>query len=1176
MVDQLLNNPKGQGPYDDEKQDSHGFGEPDIGPGHDSTPSGDSSDPTGGSWTKPAKPHPIEDANGYPSASPKELENAENDNGPSRSGDGGNLSDLEGIGSGDGRWNPDGDKPRGAFRQARGGYQNLKKRISKNKWLFGFGLGLGGGFVVLMVVLLLLVGSYKAVDFAEHVAAYQFARTTTQMAEDSTNLTEEQTSIDSIPDNASGNAFWSALKNKYNATSDQAGNLWSKLDAYRPQKIINNFEGQNILNFNESTTGLGRNYVSGVTINDAKHGIYTEADLGTQDLATTLKNSLIPGYKFVHDVNVSRNFAPDFIQAMRANDVAPIVRGPTASAVRSRLDVGLTAWLTGRFIDKASPAADDEVQRESTAASEGEQLSFDFSSSPQTAQDPTSSGLSSAGQDVEQTQNADLASPGKLAAIDTNPNQAPTNIANKLSSDVSSTSVLGLQGTIGSILKFFNPVYKYAVPLCLIYDGSLTNSGPSMDEQSDQLERSALWVQSAAAQEKDGSNVNGEAVGATDWKLGDITQSIAEERASGIPVDTSDQTSTEASPTGQYTYSLADYLPGGLGSLASDVGSVCPYITNIWVGVGLGVGGVATTALIGIFSGGTGDIAEAGGESDLDTELGQQMSLFNASEYSADSAAGSDSMLSRMMARAQTTASYASKFSRSATKFAWSTAKSVALTGLLTLYAKQLVTAEMGGSHSPLAVGQPYDDASDDGTNIYANEINQKEFYGAPMTDANLGPDNSSNQEILAHQESKQSAFERYAAINNPNSLISHLGILADGDLNDSFFKAITHLGADFLNPLRSFSSILTPFIPKSLASTPVTSVNTYYGNVQFGWTVAEKQLLDSCPQGTHDPDLCSYQPLENEKILDDSGNEAAIASKYSDCFTKSIGDLESSGELQRSQDGDIIADASNAPNPGADLCAPDNLSFNSSDSLAFDNDPTSPHGQDMIFRYRVDMSYNNTMDQLTSEQTVTATDSTPSGGDGGSTVATGPVSSSGYVDPFRNVKNLGTSRVDEGVDFTGSGPVTALGNGTVLNTTNSGWPGGTFIVYQLSDGPAKGKYVYMGENCNNIQVHIGETVTTNTVLCDMVDAKPYIETGWADGSALGDAMAKSVYIELPSSASYSTAYGQNFRDLLTSVGNKVSSCYDFPGVKLSGSLPSGWPTWISNPATNSGSQSCG
>ncbi len=169
------------------------------------------------------------------------------------------------------------------------------------------------------------------------------------------------------------------------------------------------------------------------------------------------------------------------------------------------------------------------------------------------------------------------------------------------------------------------------------------------------------------------------------------------------------------------------------------------------------------------------------------------------------------------------------------------------------------------------------------------------------------------------------------------------------------------------------------------------------------------------------------------------------------------------------------------------------------------------------------------------------------------------PSSPGTYRNPLRDVKNLGQSRVDQGVDYTGSGPVYAIGNGVVKNITNAGWPGGTFIVYQLTDGPAKDKYVFFAENCSPIQVSIGQTVDTNTVLCTMIDASPHIEIGWANGAALGEALAHDVWVGYDSDA-YFTAYGQNFSQLMVSLS--APSGKIAPGAKMLGSLPPGWPTW--------------
>jgi lysophospholipase L1-like esterase len=172
---------------------------------------------------------------------------------------------------------------------------------------------------------------------------------------------------------------------------------------------------------------------------------------------------------------------------------------------------------------------------------------------------------------------------------------------------------------------------------------------------------------------------------------------------------------------------------------------------------------------------------------------------------------------------------------------------------------------------------------------------------------------------------------------------------------------------------------------------------------------------------------------------------------------------------------------------------------------------------------------------------------------------ASGSSDISAYKNPFRDIKNLVRKRIDQGVDYGGSGPIYALGKGKVLNLTNDGWPGGTFIVYQLSEGPAKGKYVYFAENCKPIKVAIGDQVDSDTVLCTMIDARPHIEIGWADGSALGQAKAASVWVNHDSTAYY-TAYGENFSQLLQKLHAPPGTIA--PGATKLGSLPAGWPEW--------------
>jgi len=158
------------------------------------------------------------------------------------------------------------------------------------------------------------------------------------------------------------------------------------------------------------------------------------------------------------------------------------------------------------------------------------------------------------------------------------------------------------------------------------------------------------------------------------------------------------------------------------------------------------------------------------------------------------------------------------------------------------------------------------------------------------------------------------------------------------------------------------------------------------------------------------------------------------------------------------------------------------------------------------------------------------------------------------YANPLRAVVALTSERIDQGVDYSGFGPIYAIGDGVVLNTVGSGWPGGTFIAYQLTDGPASGLVVYAAEDIEPT-VRIGATVTSSTVIGHMYAGPSGIETGWADGSSLPDTMART-YGQFD--GSNSTAFGYNFSQLLQSVGAPGG----VPSGAPSGTLPASWPRW--------------
>jgi murein DD-endopeptidase MepM/ murein hydrolase activator NlpD len=159
------------------------------------------------------------------------------------------------------------------------------------------------------------------------------------------------------------------------------------------------------------------------------------------------------------------------------------------------------------------------------------------------------------------------------------------------------------------------------------------------------------------------------------------------------------------------------------------------------------------------------------------------------------------------------------------------------------------------------------------------------------------------------------------------------------------------------------------------------------------------------------------------------------------------------------------------------------------------------------------------------------------------------------YADPLRGINALTPERIDQGVDYSGYGPVYAIGDGVVLSTVNGGWPGGTFISYRLSDGPASGLVVYAAEDIDPL-VAVGQSVSSGTVLGTMYEGPDGIETGWADPSGDGTSMASDAG---QFSGANSTAFGANFSQLLASLGAPPGIAQNNPPT---GSLPSGWPTW--------------
>lgn len=170
------------------------------------------------------------------------------------------------------------------------------------------------------------------------------------------------------------------------------------------------------------------------------------------------------------------------------------------------------------------------------------------------------------------------------------------------------------------------------------------------------------------------------------------------------------------------------------------------------------------------------------------------------------------------------------------------------------------------------------------------------------------------------------------------------------------------------------------------------------------------------------------------------------------------------------------------------------------------------------------------------------------------------------YTNPLRAVRGLRPGRIDQGVDYAGSGPILALGSGTVIKATNtdSGWPGGGWLLYQLSRGPFARKYVYVSENIT-VSVKAGQKVTAGEKIATLHNAYPNMETGWA--SDIRDttlANADGHLCPCSDPGGWSTIEGRNFNHLLRVVGARSGYLQPDPPKQ---SMPPGWPR-LSSPGT--------
>jgi murein DD-endopeptidase MepM/ murein hydrolase activator NlpD len=129
------------------------------------------------------------------------------------------------------------------------------------------------------------------------------------------------------------------------------------------------------------------------------------------------------------------------------------------------------------------------------------------------------------------------------------------------------------------------------------------------------------------------------------------------------------------------------------------------------------------------------------------------------------------------------------------------------------------------------------------------------------------------------------------------------------------------------------------------------------------------------------------------------------------------------------------------------------------------------------------------------------------------------------YVSPFLSASE---GRVDQGVDFTGTGPIVAIGEAKILAVGAPGWPEGGGVLYKLLSGSRAGQVIFVNEGVE-ATVRPGEKVSAGEQIATFVPGGS-IEIGFA--AADGVPLSHAEYSE-----GEETQWGREMARFLSGIG---------------------------------------
>jgi hypothetical protein len=149
-------------------------------------------------------------------------------------------------------------------------------------------------------------------------------------------------------------------------------------------------------------------------------------------------------------------------------------------------------------------------------------------------------------------------------------------------------------------------------------------------------------------------------------------------------------------------------------------------------------------------------------------------------------------------------------------------------------------------------------------------------------------------------------------------------------------------------------------------------------------------------------------------------------------------------------------------------------------------------------------------------------------------------VGSSNYFNPLA-AAHVTPERIDQGVDYAGSGTLAAIGAAkiTYLSMSGTGWPG-AFIEYRLLDGTDAGCYVFYAEGVKPVTgMRVGTVVGPGQPVASIIAGwSTGIEVGWGAGVAtLTYAAANHEWSARSDAHSKASPAGRSFSALIAALG---------------------------------------